>query len=58
VQRVSRAAPRLGGLVLVALIAGCSAGTSPVESCVAHALEEGVERGAAQAACEDAVGGE
>ena len=41
----------LAGLLLTA----CSAGTSPVEACVEHSIEEGVDRAAAEAACEDAV---
>jgi hypothetical protein len=39
----------LAGLVLSA----CSAGTSPFESCVEHSVEEGVDRTAAEAACQD-----
>lgn len=38
------------------LLTGCSAGTSPVDACVEHSVEEGVERAAAQEACEAAVG--
>ncbi len=44
-------------LVLAALLlSACSTGTSPVQACVEHAVEEGVDRAAAQAACQDAVG--
>ncbi len=39
----------LAGLVLSA----CSAGTSPFESCEEHSVEEGVDRTAAEAACQD-----
>jgi hypothetical protein len=35
------------------LLTACSAGTSAVEACVSHSVEEGVDRAAAQVACED-----
>ncbi len=37
------------------LLTGCSAGASPLERCVEHSVEEGVDRAAAQSACEDVV---
>ena len=52
-----RAARVLAAIAVLAL-AGCSAGTSSVERCVDHAVEEGVDRGDALTACEDALGGE
>ena len=39
----------------VGALAACAAGTSPVEACVEHSLEEGVDRADAEAACEQAV---
>ncbi len=43
-------------LALAALVlTGCSAGASELETCVEHSVEEGVDRAAAQAACEDVV---
>ena len=43
-------------LVLVAvLLTGCSAGASPLETCVEHSVEEGVDRAAARDACEAVV---
>jgi hypothetical protein len=47
----------LGGVAgLVVLLGGCSAGTSRVEACVEHSVEEGIDAAAAQVACEGAVG--
>jgi hypothetical protein len=43
-------------LVATVLLVGCSAGTSPVEACVEHSVEEGIDRAAAQDACEESVG--
>ena len=41
-------------LALVAvLLTGCSAGTPAYDSCVDHSVEEGVDRAAAEAACDD-----
>ena len=43
-------------LVLVAvLLTGCSAGASPLQTCVEHSVEEGVDRAAAREACEAVV---
>ena len=36
-------------------LAACSAGTSPIEKCVEHSVEEGVDAETARAACEDAL---
>jgi hypothetical protein len=41
--------------VLALLVTGCSAGTSAVEGCVEHSVEEGVDRTTAQEACAAAV---
>jgi hypothetical protein len=35
------------------LLTGCSAGTSALDTCVEHFVEEGVERAAAESACAD-----
>jgi hypothetical protein len=43
---------RLRLLLAAALLTGCSAGTSAYDSCVEHSLEEGVDRAAAEDACE------
>ena len=53
-----RSSSAVVAVVAVLALAGCSAGTSRVEACVEHAVEEGVDRGDALPACEDAVGGE
>ncbi len=42
-------------VALLLALTGCSAGQSPVEACVEHSLEEGIDRAAAEAACEDVV---
>ena len=57
--RVTAAGPMRRLLVLLVGLAGltaCSVGASPVDTCVEHSVEEGVDRTAARAACEDAVG--
>lgn len=46
---------RLRLLVVALLLSGCSAGTSAVEACVAHSVEEGVDRATAQEACSAVV---
>jgi hypothetical protein len=46
---------RLRLLLVALLLTECSAGTWPVEACVEHSVEEGVDRAAAEAACETAV---
>ena len=38
-------------LLAALLLTGCSAGTSAVDACVEHSVEEGVDRAAAQEAC-------
>ena len=43
---------RLGLAALVLVLAGC--GTSPLEACVQHSVEEGVARDVAEQACRDA----
>jgi hypothetical protein len=47
----------LSALLLVTALAGC-AGESAFDRCVAHSVEEGVDRPAAEQACEAAVGDE
>lgn len=39
----------------VVALTACAAGTSAVEACIEHSVEEGVDRAAAEAACQDAV---
>ena len=42
-------------VLAVLLLSGCSAGTSAYDACVEHSVEEGVDRAAAQEACETVV---
>jgi hypothetical protein len=42
-------------LLVAVLLTGCSAGTPAYDSCVEHSVEEGVDRAAAEDACEAVV---
>jgi hypothetical protein len=41
--------------VAAVVLTGCAAGTSSLEACVAHSVEEGVDEAKARVACQDAV---
>ena len=43
----------VGTLGLALVVGGCTAGTSTVEACVEHSVEEGVARTAAETACRE-----
>jgi hypothetical protein len=47
---------RLAPLLVVVLLIGGCAGTTPFQRCVDHSLQEGVPREQAEQACERAVG--
>lgn len=44
--------PAAGAVLAALFVTGCSAGTPAFDGCVEHSVEEGVDRAAAEAACE------